>query len=393
MLTLELFVKLVIFYYIQGVENVIQDPNLPKEHLSLYYNTFPETKIGCLRDKNCVNRIFLRSDEYDSEACWGFEKNCEQANAFQRPECHRGSEQKEDPVETFYDQADFGYVRKQEKELESYCKPKNAQDSSLKCSKYLRYCKGRHIMIDFIDLLKRKDPVRYDMDVLSKGRIAGHCKLKKTKLSKELDHLGALQSWAPELRFFEEFPDLIDGEICDVVVHEPTYIMKIDATYNMYHHFCDFFNLYVSLFLNQSQPDAFQNNRRILIWETYNYDSPFADTFTAFTDKPVWTLNSFKGKKVCFKNVVLPLLPRLIFGLYYNTPLISGCEKSGMFRAFSEFILHRLQIPKLPQALPRVRVTILIRKTKYRQVLNVDELLDTLYSNLKYDVRAVSFER
>lgn len=248
-------------------------------------------------------------------------------------------------------------------------------------------------MIDFIDLLKRTDPVRYDMDVLSKGQIAGHCKLKKSKLDQEIDHLGALQSWAPELRFFEELPNVIDEKSCDVVVQEPTYIMKIDATYNMYHHFCDFFNLYMSLFINQSQPDAFQNNKRILIWETYNYDSPFADTFEAFTDKPVWTLNSFKGQKVCFQNVIMPLLPRLIFGLYYNTPLISGCEKSGMFRAFSEFILHRLEIPKHPQNVPRVRVTILIRRTKYRQILNVDELLDELYSNGSYDVRAVSFER
>lgn len=31
----------------------------------------------------------------------------------------------------------------------------------------------------------------------------------------------------------------------------------------------------------------------------------------------------FRGKTVCFKNVVFPLLPRMIFGLYYNTPLVS----------------------------------------------------------------------
>lgn len=393
MLPLELFIQFVIFYCVQGVENVLQNPNLPKEHLSFYYNTFPDVKNECLNDKKCVNRNFLKSDKYDSEACWGFEDECGRASLFQRPKCVRGLERTTDPEETFYQQADFGYVRKQAEELQSYCTPRTPQDSSLECSKYLRYCKGRNILIDFNDLLKRTDPVRYDMDVLAKGQIAGHCKLKKSSLIQEIDHLGALQSWAPELRFFEELPNVIDGKACDVVIQEPTYIMKIDATYNMYHHFCDFFNLYVSLFLNQSRPDAFDNNKRILIWETYNYDSPFADTFEAFTDKEVWTLNSFKGKKVCFENVVLPLLPRLIFGLYYNTPLISGCEKSGMFRAFSEFVLHRLKIPKLSQTLPRVRVTILIRRTKYRQILNAKELLDKLYSNGKYDIREVSFER
>ncbi|KAL5276527.1 EOGT family protein [Megaselia abdita] len=393
MLAFELFIKFVVLYCVQGVEDVLRNPNLPKEHLSFYYNTFPDAKKHCLNDKKCVNRDFLKSDKYDSEACWGFEEDCGKKNAFQRPECAKVFEGQNDPEETFYSQADFGYVKIQKEELQSYCKPKYTQDSSLVCTKYLRYCKGRHIMIDFIDLLNKKEPLRYDMDVLSKGQITGHCKLQKSKLNQEIDHLGALQSWAPELRFFEEHRNVIDGETCDVVVKEPTYIMKIDATYNMYHHFCDFFNLYMSLFLNQSQPDAFQNNRRILIWETYNYDSPFADTFKAFTDKPVWTLNSFKGKKVCFETVVLPLLPRLIFGLYYNTPLISGCEKSGVFRAFSEFVLHRLEVPKIPQKVKRVRVTILIRRTKYRQILNVEELLDKLYSNLKYDVRAVSFER
>lgn len=115
MLALELFITFVIFSSVQGVENVIQNPNLPKEHLSFYYNTFPEARKECLKDEKCVNRNFLRSDAYDSEACWGFESDCGKTNAFQRPECERGFDRKGDPEKTFYDQADFGYVRKQAK--------------------------------------------------------------------------------------------------------------------------------------------------------------------------------------------------------------------------------------------------------------------------------------
>lgn len=92
---------------------------------------------------------------------------------------------------------------------------------------------------------------------------------------------------------------------------------------NMYHHFCDFFNLYASLHVNSTNPSTFSKDNHILVWETYTYDSAFKETFTAFTDNPIWDLKTFRGKVVCFKNVVLPLLPRMIFGLYYNTPLVS----------------------------------------------------------------------
>ena len=41
---------------------------------------------------------------------------------------------------------------------------------------------------------------------------------------------------------FEKKP--IDDGMCDIVVNEPTFIIKLDAGVNMYHHFCDFINLY-----------------------------------------------------------------------------------------------------------------------------------------------------
>lgn len=96
----------------------------------------------------------------------------------------------------------------------------------------------------------------------------------------------------------------------------------------MYHHFCDFFNLYTSLHVNASHPSAFSKDINILVWETFTYNSAFQDTFKAFTTNPIWDLKQFRGKVVCFKNLVLPLLPRMIYGLYYNMPLVSSLSFS-----------------------------------------------------------------
>lgn len=101
-------------------------------------------------------------------------------------------------------------------------------------------------------------------------------------------------------------------------------VFKSISANNMYHHFCDFFNLYASLHVNMSNPMAFSTDNNIIIWETYNYDSPFAVAFKAFTQNPVITIRQLNEKTVCFKNLVLPLLPRMIFGLYYNTPIVSS---------------------------------------------------------------------
>jgi hypothetical protein len=124
--------------------------------------------------------------------------------------------------------------------------------------------------------------------------------------------------------------------------------MKIDhifvAAVNMYHHFCDFFNLYTSLHVNSSHPSALSTDVHILIWETYTYQSSFRAVWEAFTSHPIWDLKTFRGETVCFKNVVFPLLPRMIFGLYYNTPIVSNnvtlhvtyCVCSNIFRIWIE---------------------------------------------------------
>ena len=97
----------------------------------------------------------------------------------------------------------------------------------------------------------------------------------------------------------------------------------------MYHHFCDFFNLYASLHVNSSHQSTFSTDVHILIWETYSYYSSFGAVWEAFTQHPIWDLKTFRGETVCFKNVVFPLLPRMIFGLYYNTPVVRQTNVPG----------------------------------------------------------------
>ena len=91
---------------------------------------------------------------------------------------------------------------------------------------------------------------------------------------------------------------------------------------SMYHHFCDFFNLYASLHVNNSRPNAFTTDVHIILWESYPYRSSFAPAWKAFTKYPVKTIKDYEGHRLCFHNLMLPLLPRMIFGLYYNTPLV-----------------------------------------------------------------------
>ncbi|KAF7287593.1 hypothetical protein GWI33_005951 [Rhynchophorus ferrugineus] len=231
------------------------------------------------------------------------------------------------------------------------------------------------------------------MDVLNDNDIGGFCNLKKEELNEQADHISALQSWGPEIRHFSSFNYRpINNGNCDVIIEKPTYVMKIDATVNMYHHFCDFFNLYSSLHMN-NHSDAFSSDVRVLIWESYTYQSLFRDTWEAFTDHPLWDLNTFRGQTICFKNVIFPLLPRMIFGLYYNTPLIYGCQKSGLFHAFSKFILHRLRISKYVRTNKKIRITFLSRDTKYRRIINEDELLESINDNEDYQVMKVVFNK
>ena len=81
----------------------------------------------------------------------------------------------------------------------------------------------------------------------------------------------------------------------------------------------------------------------------------------------------------------------MIFGLYYNTPLIDGCRGSEMVRRFSQFMLERLGIEEQEAALlpgdRRLRVTIIARQTRFRKIVNEAELVSALQETGLYKVK------
>ena len=117
------------------------------------------------------------------------------------------------------------------------------------------------------------------MDVLKPGQIGGSCLLHGSRLESNMQYMAPLQSWAPELRNFIEKPiEFFDQSIephCDVFISKPTFIMKIDAAVNYYHHFCDFLNLYASLHINSTHKDMFSKDVYILVWENRRYQVHF----------------------------------------------------------------------------------------------------------------------
>ncbi|CAN8004720.1 unnamed protein product [Ixodes pacificus] len=162
--------------------------------------------------------------------------------------------------------------------------------------------------------------------------------------------------------------------------------MKLDATVNMYHHFCDFVNLYASMHFN----NTFGRDFDILLWDTLPYRGNFAPMWRAFIDGEPRTLSKLRGRKVCFREALFAFLPRMIFGLYYNMPLVPGCSGSGLFRAFNRHVLHRLGVAAKPPD-GDIRVTLLSRKTKHRRIVNEQEAIAAARTLPGVRVRLVDF--
>lgn len=204
--------------------------NLPDLHLPFYFSQFPNVANDCKNDPNCPYKQYLNSSR-----CWGYEHSCEWDTQYSIPACpgdHKGwVKTKFDQQNTFYTQADFGYIKQQLREMKVLCEPLFPDDSSLECSEHLRFCRGRNLMLNFTSLLSRTDPIRYKMDVLKDGEIGGYCDFHKHKLDEQADHISPLQSWGPEMRYFTKLNrrPILEGD-CDVVIEKPTFIMKIDAS-------------------------------------------------------------------------------------------------------------------------------------------------------------------
>ena len=78
----------------------------------------------------------------------------------------------------------------------------------------------------------------------------------------------------------------------------------------------------------------------------------------------------------------------MVFGLYYNTPLVDGCHGSEMVRRFSQFMMERLGIVQTGSLEDkRLRVTLISRVTQYRKILNEADLVEALEKTGLYKVK------
>ena len=78
----------------------------------------------------------------------------------------------------------------------------------------------------------------------------------------------------------------------------------------------------------------------------------------------------------------------MVFGLYYNTPLVDGCHGSEMVRKFSQFMMERLGIVQTGSLEDkRLRVTLISRVTQYRKILNEADLVEALEKTGLYKVK------
>lgn len=328
-----------------------------------------------------------------SECCWGYENDLQYNSSclLYKPICDGPSESwasnRDEQMKIFFATSDFGYLRERMNELRVFCKITPKQQvktdfvSRLECTQYLRLCRARNVFIDFENLANLREPARYREDILRYGDLGGwNCELDRKSLLNEGNHKSPLMSWFTEIANFKVLNDV---RKCDIIIYKPTYIIKLDATVNMYHHFCDFINLYLTKHFNQT----FSLDINILIWDTYPYRSNFGSVWNAFTRNKILDLQMFRSKMVCFKDVIFSFLPRMIFGLYYNMPLIPGCRSSGLFRAFNRHLLHYLNQSSSEQLISKndskIRIIFLKRETKHRRVLNQEELIERLEQKLK----------
>ncbi|XP_075039512.1 EGF domain-specific O-linked N-acetylglucosamine transferase [Mixophyes fleayi] len=363
--------------------------NLPANHIPYFLHNNRDVSTACSEDTHCP----LREHLTQVDSCWGYEKSCKKEDSFSYPYCDKvdfgWAKNLEGAREVFWKQADFGYVKERLDETQILCRQTQKGDSLLACSTNLQHCRATNLYLDLRNPQRSND--RFKEDFLREGEIGGHCDLDAQKLLSQGHRKSPLQSWFAELRTYTSlgFRPIDDGH-CDIIVEKPTYFMKLDAGVNMYHHFCDFVNLYLTQHINNS----FSTDVHIVMWDTsaYGYGDLFVETWKAFTDHEIIHLKSYDLKRVCFKDAVFALLPRMRYGLFYNTPLISDCHSTGLFRAFSQHVLHRLNISQETLKEEKIRVTILIRSTEFRKILNLDKLVGALKTVPLFHVNVVDYK-
>ena len=331
----------------------------------------------------------------DSNLCWGYEKSCTDTAHIKYPVCskmvYRDKGEREAAAHKFWMQGDFGFVRKLRDESIDLCVGKKRHDSSFTCSPYMTFCRTKNLYIDFTKVqFGGRDS--FKKIPFGNEEIGGHCKLDKTLLRKQTEKFKVnLMSWITELEDYSalSFRPIKDKK-CDDVIKKPVIFVKLDHGGNMYHHFCDFINIYISQHINGSN---FNKDVFIMNWDVTkgNYNDKFADGWHAFTDHPLRYIREFSGKRVCFRDAMFSVPPRYPPTLFYSMQLQPDCGRSSLMRAFSEHVLNRLGIKREPPPTKHIRVTFLSRQTRWRKVMNENELISAMNQIENVTATAIDF--
>lgn len=339
-----------------------------------------------------------------TKSCWGYETNCQEI--YLMPECYESSQQnaktEQERKILWFTQADFGYILERRKELNRLCLPDKYSNetvkSSFECTKYFRMCRGHYLMLKFNEIPSNGSLITNlnSKDLIKSGNVGGwNCDLQLKRIQEESGQRGVLQSWFNELEKYSLINDGSTPETCDVTIDKPAIILKLDSTSNMYHYFCSFLNLYATIHLNND----FSDDTQLVIWDNHLPRGKFEQMWSVFSRNELISIKQFENKRVCFKKFVFALPPRIIDGLYYNTPLVSDCFKSGLFDAFNKHVLYKLNVSQAYDLdyLSRtdnkpIRTTIVSRSTSHRRILNEIELKSALNNRSKdYIVEIVDY--
>uniref|UniRef100_A0A7E4W626 Secreted protein n=1 Tax=Panagrellus redivivus TaxID=6233 RepID=A0A7E4W626_PANRE len=267
------------------------DLNFEPSLLPWHVGSSKELRESCINDQG---RCPVSTAELEVKRCFGFEPNCAfrpDIFSFNHSKCHTkvqwpGVQNMAQQKEMFWMQADFGSLSPRLNSMRVICSSDDEKGGSyLECSDHLRICKAQNIYFDFKSFDKKRSQ-RYRNDIIHEGEVGGKCKhLDKELLLARTDEKSYLQSWGYELEHFASYEDFeVNSKHCDVIFDRPTIVMKLDASVNMYHHFCDFVNLYASQFINGS----FSQDVDIFWWDTHHSgfgDAYFGNAWKAFTNR------------------------------------------------------------------------------------------------------------
>ncbi|XP_035212127.1 EGF domain-specific O-linked N-acetylglucosamine transferase-like, partial [Stegodyphus dumicola] len=156
---LSLFILCIICHiWTEDVKSEDYELSLPPEHMAYYFTSHPAASNACKESDHCPYKNFIGLNK-----CWGYEKNCAVNQRFSVPVCNRSSKgwakSKQEQTDTFFKQGDFGYIRERMDEIIPICTSKHKNGTFFECAKYMRFCRGKHIMFDFKTLLELPEPM------------------------------------------------------------------------------------------------------------------------------------------------------------------------------------------------------------------------------------------